>query len=360
MRGKGDFFCILKRHSYLIVVLFFVFPFSLSAAFLYMDPSEGVVSSEQMFTVDVRVDNQDQCLNVFDVKIKYPSKNIKAVTVSRGKSILSLWVEDPIINHKSGEITFTGGIPGGYCGRVSGDLNLTNVLVTLVFQPLNKDFTSDKIEINFAEDTSILLSDGAGSEAELDLLNAVYDTGENATVLAEEWLEILRQDERPPVAFDIELMKEESVFDGNYFIVFSTTDKGSGLKHYEVKEEDIDKSGFIRDRDKEASFIKIESPYLLKDQTLNSRITVKAIDNAGNERLSWYEPDESIRVKEKDMGWELIQSATSWMTKSYSWIVFLLALVAFAGVFFLLSSIKKKRKQDLKNEINESSKNLNV
>lgn len=359
MRKTGVLFCELKKYGYLLVVLFFVFPFSVSSALLYMDPSEGMISSDQMFTVDIRVDNQDQCVNVFDVKIKYPFDEVEIVTVSRGKSILSLWVEEPAIDHKNGEVTFIGGIPGGYCGRVSGDPNLTNVLATLVFQPLNQDFSSDKIEIYFNDDTSVLLSDGLGVEAEIDLLGAVYDTGENATVLAEEWLDILRQDERPPVAFDIELMKEESVFDGNYFVVFSTTDKGSGLKHYEVKEEDIDRQGFVRGRDKEASFIRTESPYLLKDQTLNSRITVKAVDNAGNERLAWYEPDESIRVNDKETGWELIQNATSWMTKSYSWLIFLLALVAFGAVFFLLYSIKKKRKNNFKNKINEGSKNYN-
>lgn len=353
----------------LILLSFFSFvlltpSFSLSASVLYVDPSEGVISPNQMFAVDVRIDNQEQCLNVFDVGLNYSKDKVKVVTVSRGKSILTLWVEDPVVDHEKGEIMFTGGIPGGYCGRVIGDPDLTNILVTVVFQPLNEDVFSGEVEVSFNEKSSVLLSDGQGSLSPLNFLNAVFEVGDEPTVFAEEWLEIVRNDDRAPVSFDIELLKEESVFDGNYYIVFSTTDKGSGLSHYEVKEEDVDHSGFIRGSDKEARFEKVQSPYLLKDQTLNSKITVKAVDNAGNERLARYEPEESMRQSDNIAGLKLIQSAISWMILPQSWFslvfsIFLLLILLY--VFLLLNNRRKRRnlKIDEDNDLYTKDQNIN-
>ena len=345
--------------------MFIVFPcYFVSAAVLYVDPTEGVVSPNQMFAVDVRIDNQDQCLNVFDVGIKYSNDKVEAVTVSRGRSILTLWVEDPVIDHKKGEIRFTGGVPGGYCGRVVGDPDLTNVLVTVVFQPLNEGVFSGEVEISFDEKSSVLLSDGRGSLSPLDFLNAVYEVGDEPTVLAEGWLETIRGDDRPPTSFDIELLREDSVFDGRYYIVFSTTDKGSGLSHYEVKEEDIDRPGFIRGSNKEAEFVRVQSPYLLKDQTLNSKITVKAVDNAGNERLARYEPDPSMRYADEKTGIKWIQNAVSWMVLPQSWFALVLSialLIVISYFLFLLNSKRKKRGlgKEEGGDFDESGQNIN-
>jgi hypothetical protein len=43
-------------------------------------------------------------------------------------------------------------------------------------------------------------------------------------------------------------------------------------------------------------WVKANSPYVLKDQTLNSIIRVKAVDKAGNEYVATLVPDESIRT----------------------------------------------------------------
>jgi hypothetical protein len=43
-------------------------------------------------------------------------------------------------------------------------------------------------------------------------------------------------------------------------------------------------------------WVRAESPYVLKDQTLNSIIRVKAIDKAGNEYIATLIPDESLQT----------------------------------------------------------------
>ena len=68
------------------------------------------------------------------------------------------------------------------------------------------------------------------------------------------------------------------MFGGRYYIVFSTTDKESGLDHYEIFENGVWK--------------RITSPYLLKNQSLLGvgAIQVRAIDKAGNTRMGDYSP----------------------------------------------------------------------
>ena len=285
----------IRSVTALVLASTFFVPLFVDAAALYMDPDGGEVSPDQLFSVDIRVNNQDECLNAFDVELLYPQEEIEATVVSRGRSILTLWVEEPLIQHSEGKVSFVGGVPGGYCGRIPGDPDLTNILATVVFQPENERIQAEEVALEFGPDSSVLLSDGRGTEASLETSGAVYSVGDNPTVDASDWLTVAREDERPPESFTIELGQDDSVFGGEYYITFSTTDKGSGLSHFEVKEEDIDREGYVRRSDQEARFRQARSPYVLNDQSLNSVITVRAVDNAGNERVERFVPDESQR-----------------------------------------------------------------
>ena len=338
MKKKVAKFYFTEGILFVFLLSLFTLPNFVSGAVLYIDPEEGTISSEQMFSVNVRIDNQDECLNVFDVKLYYPSDMIEATSVSRGRSILSLWTQEPVIDNKKGEISFTGGVPGGYCGRVSGDPELTNVLVTVIFQPLIGEDFSGETEIRFDDKSAVLLSDGQGTFAETRFIDAIYEVGDEATVHAEEWLELLREDGRPPVSFDVILMQDESVYDGKYYIAFSTTDKGSGLSHYEVKEEDIDREGFLRGSKKEANFERAKSPYLLRDQTLNSKITVRAVDNAGNHSVAYLIPDDDLRQSDEGPFFAMISKVVFQHPVSFALTMALIAFLLFS-LFYLRKTI---------------------
>ncbi|KXK00200.1 MAG: hypothetical protein UZ19_OD1000115 [Parcubacteria bacterium OLB19] len=43
-------------------------------------------------------------------------------------------------------------------------------------------------------------------------------------------------------------------------------------------------------------WIEVDSPYVLKDQSLNSIVRVKALDKAGNEYIATLVPEESLRT----------------------------------------------------------------
>jgi len=112
-----------------------------------------------------------------------------------------------------------------------------------------------------------------------------------------------------------EVSRDPNIFDGKWFLVFATQDKGSGIDHYEVlerRELKIQKLGFSKEKSLHSKFYILnpwrvaESPYLLKDQELKSYIYVKAIDKAGNERVATLSPRNLLKWYEIWWLWGII------------------------------------------------------
>lgn len=276
------------------------FPQAAYAAMLYMDPSEAHTFRADTVTVAVRIDTDDgECINTADVVVQH-DPSIIAVDVSRGDSILSLWVEDPIINPEAHTVTFAGGIPNGYCGRVPGDPRLSNVIARIVFQVPGFSVgggDTKEAEISFAPETRILLNDGLGTEAPLKVFGAKIALDDKAGIaISDTWSQAVQNDTLPPSPFSIELVQNDEVFGGNYYIVFSTTDKQSGIDHYEVLEEPIQELSLFKWGIPDRAWTNAKNPYVLIDQNLKSVIRVKALDKAGNERIAIFAPEETARL----------------------------------------------------------------
>ena len=95
-------------------------------------------------------------------------------------------------------------------------------------------------------------------------------------------------DTEPPEEFTPKIGQDPSVFEGKYFLSFFAVDRMSGLDHYEIQEEPRIETRSTTEDEWEIA----ETPYLLKDQSLNSIIKVKAVDKAGNERIAEIIPPE--------------------------------------------------------------------
>lgn len=275
-----------------------------NAALLYFDPAEVSIHRGDTTTLGLRLDTDEgECINTVDAVIKY-DPSIRAVDVSRGNSILNIWVEDPVIDENAHTITFAGGIPGGYCGRVPGDPSLTNVLVELIFQSPGfavgaGDNPSARIWID--EASQVLLHDGYGTNANVRLQDAILSLLPNAgTENSDAWRDSVVSDADLPSDFSITLSKDETAFSGKYFITFNSVDKQSGIDHYEVMEEPIAELNSFTWGRADAPWVVTGSPYVLSDQTLNSTIRVRALDKAGNERIAVLIPDEAIRSMSRD------------------------------------------------------------
>lgn len=113
-------------------------------------------------------------------------------------------------------------------------------------------------------------------------------------------------DKTPPKGLEFAVAKNDLLFEGKYFLSFFAEDKTSGIDHYEVIEEsygnifqEFFKQIFFKGENLGAGMKKweaAESPYLLKDQELQSRIFIKAKDKAGNYLIETIEPPYKLKT----------------------------------------------------------------
>ncbi|MEX0931687.1 MAG: hypothetical protein WDZ88_02970 [Candidatus Paceibacterota bacterium] len=292
------------------VLLFFILPGLVDASLLYLDPTGAEYRKGSTFVVTVRLDPEGECVNAVNAVITYPTEELTAFDVSRSGSILSLWVEEPYIDEVNGKIYFQGGIPNGYCGRIDGDPGNTNIIGRIAFRKpggLSVGGASEGgvLEVAFDEEESeALANDGRGTPTDLTFQNGTYIISPDAPLTDDSvWFNALRDDRIPPESFTVTLHTKDDIQKGKYFVVFSTTDKQSGLDEYQIMEESIDNPGFVEwKKNTRVLWEQAKSPYVLKDQNLNSVIRVKAIDKAGNERIAAYVPGEDERPATQTSG----------------------------------------------------------
>lgn len=343
----------MRRNSFQFGLAFFVlvaFSFEANAAALYMDPAFSSIGRGDALTVSVRLDTDEEteeCINAVDGVIRY-SEDIEPVDVSIGDSIFSVWVEPPKINKDERTITFAGGLPNGYCGRVQGDPRLTNNIVKLVFRSPgfsiglnNTGTTTAKVE--FTPETTAYLNDGFGTKAELALYGASIDLSDTPGVsIQDPWREAVVTDIIPPAQFSIEIQRDTVAFNGDYFIVFNTIDKQTGIDQYQIMEEPLSKFWDFDWGRADAPWVTARSPYVLEDQSLNSTIRVKAIDKAGNEYIATLVPSEDMRsVSTQDI---IVWSGFG-----------LLGLILLAIIVVIVRALLKRRKQKKLSEAEDTN-----
>ena len=300
------------------------------AAMLYLDPPRETLQQGDATILSVRLDvdsTSGLCVNSADVVITYP-ETVQAVDVTTRHSIFPLWVERPKIDAERNQVTFAGGIPNGYCGRIEGDPGLTNVLAEIVFrqaQPISD--SSDEhpyfvADIEIDSRSVLLLNDGFGTTIDPDRQGARIDVfATEGAQIRDPWREIVQADTTPPEPFSIQLDRDPNVFRGDYFITFNTTDKQSGIATFEVMEEPLSEQHYFRFGAVGAPWVEAQSPYRLRDQTLNSTIRVRATDKAGNEYIATLVPDPSLRTR---------------VIQPHEWAAMLIAGVVLMGGLLLL------------------------
>lgn len=306
----------MQNFYFLVVVfcfLFLAFGFC-QAAILYLEPSSGEYHQDDTFIVEARIDTEGECINAVEANFSFSQVLLKAADFSQGNSILTFWVAEPVINQEAGLVSFAGGIPAGYCGRLPGDPGQSNLLGRIIFQVKEIGGEQFSAKLEFLDTCQVLLNDGLGTSAELSFQPAVFSILPGKTEIPKkEWQVELERDEISPESFEIELSRDPKIFEGKYFITFHTGDKQSGLDYYEVKEG-------------ESPWQKASSPYLLKNQKLGNRILVKAVDKAGNGRIAQYIPTEKA--------------------KPFPWWILILILVGIGLIWWIIIA-KLKRKKTL-------------
>jgi len=194
-------------------------------------------------TAVIEVDTGTEDINALEGTLVLPD-NMRIHEIQTGNSAITVWISPPKL--VGNEITFAGITPGGFTGTQPVFL-------------INGDFALQDLDgIRFTS-VSALKNDGTGTSVSVNMSLSLVP---------------FRADSELPEEFTPTIASDPNVFDGKYFLVFATQDKGTGIDRYEVREG---RWGFFRE---------VESPYLLKYQRLDRDVYVKAIDNAGNERVA--------------------------------------------------------------------------
>lgn len=290
-----------KKYSLIIFFsfLFLLLTFSVSAAELSLEPAQSEYNVNDTFLVEIQLDSQGEYLNAVEVSLAFDPEFLQVKDFSQGNSILTLWVKEPTFSNEDGLIYFTGGIPGGYQG-------VNGVLGKIVFQAKKQG----QGQVQFQNSSQVLLNDGLGTQAVLETRGAVFNilAGESE-LIKDKWQEEIIQDNISPESFKIEISQDQSIFEGKYFITFSTTDKQTGIDYYEIAE-----LNFLDKILKKEKWQKEASPYLLTDQKLRSVIKVRAVDKAGNTRIEEIKP--SIKWL-KILIWALLLTLVIWFFKRF-------------------------------------------
>ena len=301
----------MDRLIFISIIFCLFFPLGAGAATLYLEPAEADYYQGDTFIVQARIDVKDECINTIEANLIFSKNILEAIDFSSGNSILTLWVNPPSINQEAGLISFSGGIPGGYCGYLPGDPGESNLLGKLIFSVKPGLNESKKAEVEFLNTSQVLLNDGFGTLAELKIKGTVFIVLSGIpTIPKEEWQEELVQDKIPPEDFKIVIERSEAIFEGKYFITFSTVDKQTGIDYYEIKEG-------------RGKWQKAQSPFLLENQDLRSIIKVKAVDKAGNERIAEYTPQ-----------------------REFSWLIIILILIGAGIIWWIIRKLKTKVKNE--------------
>lgn len=248
----------LKFKISFLICFLFLFTLPVLAAKIEIESDVQTIEKGIEFEVDFLINTEEQEINALEGKIFFPDQYLEIKEIKEGNSVISFWVEKPFQN-KPGEISFSGIIPGGYYGN-------QGLALSLIFLAQEKGSGSIGIK-----DLRILANDGQGTEVSSISSSFEFIVFDQSTTIQEK--ESLPEDNVLPEKFQPRLSQDPDIFDGQWFIVFDTKDKGSGIDYFQVCEG-------------KESCQKAESPYLLKNQKLNQDIIVKAVDKSGNEIVS--------------------------------------------------------------------------
>ncbi|MBP9710818.1 MAG: hypothetical protein KBD50_00925 [Candidatus Pacebacteria bacterium] len=228
-------------------------PVCASAAELSFESEPAQPAVGTPFVVRVMLTTGAEVFNTVEGTIKVPS-DLTVERVSTGGSAMTLWPISPRFVPSAGQIEFTGGVPENVGPNAKVELFTIHAFARA---PGGYVLSS--------RNSRGYLADGNGTERMLPTATVrvtVSGTGGKAYTPA--------RDRRSPTFVVAELGQDEALFNGQYFVTFSATDDQSGVTSYQVKEGRF------------GSYVPVERYYVLRDQSLDTPVWVRATDASGN------------------------------------------------------------------------------
>lgn len=233
------------------------------AAQVYFELPSGSSKVGDEFSAALFLDTEGITINAVEFKILIPEL-LKIKSISKGSSVIKLWVNEPSFSGKT--ISLAGGVPGGLTSS-KGLIARINLQAAAVGEG----------NIALMPESAIFLNDGQGTKLDLKTVGGpvfqVIPKGKETIPSVSKAPE--KKETKKPDKFKILFGQDPRVFGDEKFISFFTTDRDTGVDHYEVR---LGKGPF-----------KIaQPPYLIKDVPPRTVIRVRAYDTEGNYRETVY------------------------------------------------------------------------
>jgi hypothetical protein len=251
-----------------LLSLFLLLPTSVSAATISLRSMPTSVGVGDVIRVSVLLDSTVPT-NAFSGTLLYSGTTLQPIAISDGSSIISLWIAHPSVPAAGAPITFAGITPGGFSGNDG-----------MLFSVLFRAKATGTANISLG-DIEVLRNDGVGGNEPTTAKLLAFSIGPKSSGGYTEPV-----DHTPPEIFTAYLGNDPQLFDGRDYLVFMAVDKSSGVDHYAVAESRV--PSFLFPFFPLSWHTTATSSYVLTDQHLTSTVYIKAVDRAGNERLSIY------------------------------------------------------------------------
>lgn len=202
-----------------------------SRAELSLSPRSGSFVEGSTFEVPIFVNTKGASVNGIQIKVSFDKDKLSIVKPSSGPSIIGVWIEPPAYDNIRGSASYVGVVPNGITTGAG-------LVGTITF----KANDIGRAVVSFRSDSKILLNDGLGTEAVLDLGRAEY------TIL-------------PKAPEGVRVFSETHPFQGDWY------NNNSPVLSWE---RDYGVSGF--------SFVLDNKPSTIPNNTISSVETTKAFD----------------------------------------------------------------------------------
>lgn len=112
----------------------------------------GTIRLGDSAALQVQVDSTGQHINAAEIHVRYNPQAVAVTRISREQSLFTLWPELPQWDEGNGDITMTGGRPGGI-------VSVNGAVATIYVKALR----TGSAQLEVSSDSSLFLNDGQGT-----------------------------------------------------------------------------------------------------------------------------------------------------------------------------------------------------
>lgn len=256
------------RKIFILILILLSFGTQVQAAELSFVVPESVQVGTT-FEAVVNLQSDGVYINAADIVVNFDKDFLTFAGYKEADGVLGFWIERPHL--ENGEVHLAGVIPGGVNGTY--DPNKAGLqpigLAKILFIAKKPGITN-----MFYTKSQVLKHDGLGSELAHTRRNA------NITILAgkstvdtepEPVTGVVIDDIAAPDSLSVEYFESNLFLKTPSIISFYSSDRDSGVSHYEMQIGDGD-------------WRRVESPRRLSESLFKRRVSIRAYDFAGNYR----------------------------------------------------------------------------